>query len=176
VVSCGLRAREGELGAGAQSRRAHAMSRIPVGGEKGVVCVYAYMQWLCVVFASRAGRGVACGEVWESDGEWMWSKSKGGVLVSSGWRCCLALLSLSPRTLLLAEMGLDQASNTAHAWHARMDEAKLCRDCLSDEHIGMGLATSCTLSFHVVTCFTLRLSATSNLLSPFPYSDKVTAS
>jgi hypothetical protein len=42
-----LRARERrELGAGAQSRRAHAMSRESVGGEEGGVCVYVCMQWV----------------------------------------------------------------------------------------------------------------------------------
>ena len=39
----------------------------------------------------------------------------------------LSLLLLPPSSLLLAETGLDQASNLAHA---RMDEAKLCRDCV----------------------------------------------
>lgn len=85
------------------------------------------------------GRGVACGEVWEGDGEeewmWMWS-SESKVEWSSRLVLALALhlllsllqASLSPRTLLLAETGLDQheASNLAHA---RMNEAKLCRDC-----------------------------------------------
>jgi len=37
----------------------------------------------CVLFSRRGQAGVvACGEVWEADGEWMWSgESKGGVLV-----------------------------------------------------------------------------------------------
>lgn len=82
---------------------------------------------------------IACGEVWEADGEWMWSGGWSSrlalalalsplrSLVPCSRSLCLSLLLLPPSSLLLAETGLDQASNLAHA---RMDEAKLCRDCI----------------------------------------------
>lgn len=91
----------------------------------------------CVLFSRRGQAGVvACGEVWEADGEWMWSgESKGGVLVwlagvgvgvgavAAAAAAAAALvpcshtlaLLLPPSSLLLAETGLDQASNLAHA-------------------------------------------------------------
>ena len=89
-------------------------------------------------------------------------ESKGGVEFSSGWLagwrrpslplCLSSSLLLPPRSLLLAETGLDQASNMAHA---RMDEAKLCRDCLSDEHIAMILGEFLTdLSFRLLRLHT----------------------
>ena len=82
------------------------------------------------MFSRRGQAGVvACGEVWEADGEWMWSgESKGGVLAwlagvgavaaaaaAALVPCSHSLLLLPPRSLLLAEAGLDQASNLAHA-------------------------------------------------------------
>jgi len=106
-----------------------------VGGRRGgfrvSVCVYAV-----VVCCFRVEGRPGC-SVWRGVGE-RWGVD---VVEVEGWSSRLAgavaaAVSLSPRTLLLAEMGLDQASNMAHAWHARMDEAKLCRDCLSDEHRG----------------------------------------
>lgn len=91
----------------------------------------------CVMFSRRGQAGVvACGEVWEADGEWMWSgESKGGGLVwlagvgvgvgavaaAAALLCARPLLArplslrLPPSSLLLAETGLDQASNLAHA-------------------------------------------------------------
>ena len=101
-------------------------------------------------------------------------ESKGGVEFSSGWLagwrrpslplCLSSSLLLPPRSLLLAETGLDQASNMAHA---RMDEAKLCRDCLSDEriwHDAGRLLDRTLVSSAALTYFTSHTSATSNLL------------
>jgi hypothetical protein len=76
------------------------MSRESVGGEGGVVYVNVCMQWVRVVFASSVGRGVACGEVWEADGEewmwmWMWS-SESKVEWSSRLAAGAAPASLAP--------------------------------------------------------------------------------
>jgi hypothetical protein len=132
--------------AGAREERAWRRSAVKagacdvegVGGRRGgwrvCVCVYAVD-----VSCFRVEYGPGC-SVWRGvGGRWggvdvdVIERVEGGVEFSSGWLALHLLLSLlqaslSPRTLLLAETGLDQheASNLAHA---RMNEAKLCRDC-----------------------------------------------
>ena len=69
------------------------MSKVSVGGEVDVVYVYECMQWVCVVFASRAGWG---GSVWRGVGGngvwmwWMWSSRR------VEWSSCLAGWLASP--------------------------------------------------------------------------------
>ena len=125
-----LRARE----RGAWRRSAVKAGACDVEGVGGRRRVVSYMCMSvcsgCVMFSRRGQAGVvACGEVWEADGEWMWSgESKGGVLAwlagvgavaaaaaAALVPCSHSLLLLPPRSLLLAEAGLDQASNLAHA-------------------------------------------------------------
>ena len=135
------------------------------------MCIYSD----CGLFSRRVQAGVvACGEVWEATGCGCggcgrvegWS----GVLVwLAGWHrpslplCLSSSLLLPPRNLLLAETGLDQASNMAHA---RMDEAKLCRDCLSDEncHDSGRILDRSLVSSAALTYFTLYVFTMSSLL------------
>jgi hypothetical protein len=87
------------------------MSRVSVGGEVDVVCVYECMQWVCVV--SRRGQAgvVACGEVWE--GRWrvdvVW-RVEGWSSRLAGWLA----LALSP-PLLLSSLALTLALSASPA-------------------------------------------------------------
>ena len=87
------------------------MSRVSVGGEVDVVCVYECMQWVCVVFASRAGWG---GSVWRGVGGQMESGcglASRRVEFSSGWLA----LALSPPLLLLSSLALTLALSASPA-------------------------------------------------------------
>jgi hypothetical protein len=87
------------------------MSRVSVGGEVDVVYVYECMQWVCIVFASRAGWG---GSVWRGvGGRWrvdvVW-RVEGWSSRLAGWLA----LALSP-PLLLSSLALTLALSASPA-------------------------------------------------------------